>query len=102
MRGFGDAYLVAVFHPAQLLELFDALEVTRGQRGEFEQRGAAKSVQAQMLHVLDVNGSIAIAHPWNRRAGKVQRIAVKIENHFDDVGIHDVGGFRDGHHERGD
>jgi len=55
-----------------------------------------------MLHVLNVNGSVAIAHPRNRRAGKVQRVAVKIENHFDDVGIHDFGGFGDGHHERGD
>src|SRR5262245_25750913 len=44
--GFGHADAVAVFQPAKLFELLDALEVALRKRGKFQQRGAAECVQA--------------------------------------------------------
>src|SRR5487761_281245 len=62
---FGGADMVAVFEPAKLLELFKALEFAGRERGEFEERGAAKHVQADMLVMARGDAFAGIAHPGN-------------------------------------
>ncbi len=39
-----------------------------------------------------VDWRVPVADPGNRGARKIQRVVVEIEDDFDDVGIHDVGG----------
>ena len=45
----GYANLPAVFEPAELLELFDALELALGQGGIFEEGIALEHVKAEMF-----------------------------------------------------
>ena len=86
----------AVFEPAQLLELLDALEFTLRQRGIFEQGIALENIQAEMLQVAHLNFAYGIPHPRNRRARKIKRIAIEVQHRLHHVGIHDVGGSLDG------
>jgi len=46
---FGYANLPTVFEPAELLELFDALELALGQGGIFEEGVALEHVKAEMF-----------------------------------------------------
>ncbi len=46
---FDYADAIAILEPAQLLELLDALEFARGERGEIEQSFAAAGVEADVL-----------------------------------------------------
>jgi hypothetical protein len=46
---FGYANLPAVFEPAELLELFDALELALGQGGIFEEGVTLEDVKAEMF-----------------------------------------------------
>src|SRR6185437_12388016 len=98
--GFSDGDAVAVFHPAKLLELLDALEFTRRKRGKIKERVSAKSVEADVLEKARDHVLAGIAHPGNRRAGKIKRAVVEIDDDFDDVGIHDVFAGRNGDAER--
>ena len=45
----GDADLYAVFHPAELLELLDALELALGEGGVVEEGLALEDVEAEVL-----------------------------------------------------
>ena len=84
-----------------MLELLQALERSSGQCRKFQERIAAESVKAQVLQMARVDQALAIAHPRNRRTRKVKRAILEIENRLDHVGVHDFGGDRDRHGERG-
>jgi hypothetical protein len=99
---FGDADLPAIFEPAELLELFDALEFALGQGGIFEQGIALEDVEPEMLEVADLHFAGGIAHPGNRRAREIETVVVEIEDGFYDVGVHDVGRALDRGGDRGD
>lgn len=99
---FGDADTIAIFHPAQLLELLEAFEFAGRERGEFEKRVAAKNVKADVFEMARGDGCSGVADPGNGRAGKIERVAVEIADDLDDIGIHDFVGRGDGDAERGD
>ena len=45
-----------------------------------------------MLHVADFEAALGVANPGDGRAGEVEGVFVEVEDDFDYVGIHDVGG----------
>src|SRR6516164_11073587 len=61
VRHFRYAHLPAIFEPAQLLELFDALKLALRQRGVFEQGLAPENIEPQMLQVPHLNFASRIA-----------------------------------------
>lgn len=100
--GFADGDAVAVFHPAKLLELLDALEFAGRKRGKFEKSGAAERVKSDVLEMARGDALTGVTDPRNGRAGKIEGIAVEVGDDFDDVGIHDVFGRGDGNAKSGD
>src|SRR5487761_129388 len=99
---FGDADMVAIFEPAKLLELFQAFEIAGRERGKFQESGAAKRVDADMLGMARGDALARVANPWNGSAGEIKGVAVEIRDDLHDVGVHDFRGVRDGRAERGD
>ena len=91
----------SVLEPAQLFELLDALEFAWRKRGIFEQRFAAEAIQTEMLPVRAAIACGSFAHPGNRGAGKIKRVAFEIAHYLDDVRIHDVVRLIDGGARRG-
>lgn len=89
---FGDANAPAVFQPAELFELLDFFELALGEGWVLEQRVALEYVKTEMLPIFDVELLVGVANPGNGRAGEVQGEVVEIENGFDDVGVHHIGG----------
>src|ERR1700680_161582 len=99
MFGCREADAITILEPAQLLQLFDALEIALWKSRKVQQGGAAKHVESQMLEVLGVDGPAAVAHPGNGRAREIQGVAVKIEDGLHNIGVHDVGGLGDRHRQ---
>lgn len=99
---FGDANVVTVFQPAELFELFKALELAGRQRGKLEKRITAKDVEANVLEMARGDAFAGVADPGNGRARKIKRVAVEIEDDFDDIGIHDFGRMGNRSAERSD
>src|ERR1700730_15814206 len=79
-RLFRDANAIAVLQPAQLLELFDALQIALRKGGKFQQSLAAENVQPQMLQMSRVDRALPVSYPGDGRAGKIQCIPVEIED----------------------
>lgn len=98
---FADSDAIAVFHPTELFELFDAFELAGRKRGEFEKSVTAKCVQTDVFEVAGGDAFAGIANPRNRRAREIESVAVEVGNDFDDVGIHDVFGRSDRDAKRG-
>ena len=71
VRRFGDANLVAILHPAKLLELFDAFQVSQRQRGKIQQRGPPERVQSEMFQVARVYRRFAVTNPGNGGAREI-------------------------------
>src|SRR5262245_51298974 len=83
--------LPAVFHPAELLQLLEALEFALRQCRILEQRITLKHIKSEMLQMARMSFVRGIAYPWNRRSRKVKGILIEIQHGLYDVGIHDVG-----------
>jgi len=102
VRDFGDADTPAIFEPAELFELFDFFEFTLRESGVLEKGIALKDVEAKVLPISDADLVLGVANPRDGRAGEIERVVVKIENSFDHVRVHDVGGMTDRRGNRGD
>lgn len=99
---FGDTNFPAIFEPAQLFELLDALQLALRQGGVFEQGVAAESVQAQVFEMAGLDADGSVTNPGDGGAGEIKGVFVKIEDNFANVGVHDVGGSLDGGGDGGD
>jgi hypothetical protein len=99
---FGDADAPAVLEPAELFELLYFFEFALRECGVFEKGIALENVEAQMLPIFHVEFLLRVSNPGDGSAGKVQGVAVKIEDGFDDVWIHNVPGVSDGSDHGGD
>ncbi len=99
--GFAHGDAVAVFQPAKLFELLEALEFAGRERGKIEKSVAAKRVDADVLEMARGDALTGVANPGDGRTGKIEGVAVEVGDHFDDVGIHDVFRRGDGDTEGG-
>lgn len=91
MLYLGDTNLPAIFQPTELFQLLDFFELTLGKSRVFEQGIALEDVKAKVLPVLHMDFLLGVAHPGDRRAGKIKSIGIEIKHGLDDIGIHDVG-----------
>src|SRR5690348_6926700 len=96
-----DADAIAIFEPAQLLELLEVFELSWRERGKFQERVAAEGVNADVLEMARGDGLRGISNPGNRSAPKIESIAVEIRDDFHDVRVHDFRRLSDGNAERG-
>ncbi len=96
VHGFDYVHAEAVFQPAELLELFDAFQFAGREGGKFEEGVAAIAIEADVFPVLGGYAVACVAHPGDGGTGKIERLAVEIQDDFDDVGIHDFAGESDG------
>src|SRR5215471_20008496 len=72
--------LYTIFERAQLLEGLGALQRRRFPSHEIEERFPAKTINALMAQIF--YWGCAIAREGDGVAGKVKRVAVKIDNHL--------------------
>lgn len=87
--GEDDAEAGAVFKGTELLEGLGLLK-PRGRPGdELEEEVALEAVEAEVAVMLGVRAGIA--HEREGRAGEVERVAIHIEDDFDDIGVGDQG-----------
>jgi len=102
VSAFGDADVVAVFQPAELLQLFKPFKFAWRQRRKLKERIAAKHVEAYVFVMERGDAFAGIAHPGDGRTRKIKSIAVEIEDHFDNVRVHDFSCMGNWDAERGD
>src|SRR5580704_10009635 len=62
---FRHANLPAIFEPAELLELFDALEFALRQRGILEEGFSLEDVEAEVFKMANLDFAGGVAHPGN-------------------------------------
>src|ERR1700722_17869414 len=92
---FHHSHVKAIFQPAQLLELLDALQFARRQSGKFEQRIAAVAIQTNMFPVTRRHPRTRVPYPRNRRARKIQPVPIEVPYYLHHIRIHDVVLLRD-------
>src|ERR1700690_1505455 len=88
--GFNDRDVKAIFKPAELLELFDALKFTRRERWELQQCVAAEGIQTKVLPMARRCCLAGFAHPGDWRAREIKRVAVEVADDLHDIGIHNI------------
>lgn len=89
-----DTDACTIFEGSELLEGLGLLQTARGPGHKLKEETALKAVDAEVP--VATRPGLWIPHKGQRTAAKVERVAMGIEDDFDDIRISDLGGVVDG------